>query len=60
MTPGVTAMIVNYNAGAELRQALQSIAADIGDAAVGSRGRGQRVHATAAPRSRWSSSPTRR
>ena len=32
MTPGVTAVIVNYNAGAELRQALQSIAADIGDA----------------------------
>jgi N-acetylglucosaminyl-diphospho-decaprenol L-rhamnosyltransferase len=30
MTPGVTAVIVNYNAGAELRQALQSIAADIG------------------------------
>ena len=32
MTPGVTAVIVNYNAGAELRQALESIAADLGDA----------------------------
>ena len=30
MTPGVTAVIVNYNAGAELRQALQSIAGDSG------------------------------
>ena len=33
MTPGVTAVIVNYNAGAELRLALQSIAAELGDAA---------------------------
>lgn len=32
MTPGVTAVIVNYNAGAELRQALQSIAGDSGPA----------------------------
>jgi len=30
MTRGVTAIIVNYNAGPELRQALQSIAADLG------------------------------
>ena len=31
MTPTVTAIIVNYNAGAELRRALQSIAADMGE-----------------------------
>ena len=30
MTPEVTAIIVNYNAGDELRQALQSIASDLG------------------------------
>lgn len=31
MTPTVTAIIVNYNAGAELRRALQSIADDMGE-----------------------------
>ena len=31
MTPVVTAIIVNYNAGAELRRALQSIADDMGE-----------------------------
>ncbi|HEY6509993.1 MAG TPA: glycosyltransferase family 2 protein [Vicinamibacterales bacterium] len=31
MTPAVTAIIVNYNAGAELRRALQSITDDLGE-----------------------------
>ena len=31
MTPAVTAIIVNYNAGAELRRALQSVADDMGE-----------------------------
>lgn len=31
MTPSVTAIIVNFNAGAELRRALQSIADDMGE-----------------------------